>query len=173
MIFENSQFSLNNQSLLKDKIIRHIQELGGEYEPESSLSLRDQLFVCESIVEAPPVKQVDNNGMISVNGSVNDSYKRNVNFELTQSKLNVVIKLKKCTYKTSPKDIAIFLEQFFIDFPSKSGHWLYIAQHWTPRTIVRVIEKLIKLDFSGRATLHNPAGYFTYLIKFRKKRRSI
>jgi len=110
---------------------------------------------------------------VSVNGNVNDSYKHRANFELTESKQHVIRKLKGCTYLTPSIDIARLLEELFLEWPSKQGHWLYISQQYVPRVINRVIARLIKLHASGRITLQNPAAYFTMLIKFRKKRKPI
>jgi hypothetical protein len=177
--------NMNNRTLSEYEAIKRIELLGGTYNPDSTLSLHDQLQVCESITESSPVISDDtdgriilqmkeaNGGNVNVNGSVNGSCKRNVNFELTQSKQNVILELTSCSYQTPPIEIAKLLEEFFVNFPSKEGHWLYVAQHWNPRTILRVIQYLIKLDSSGRVSLRNPAKYFTHLIKFRKRRRGL
>ena len=176
---------MNSQSLLENEAICRIEQLGGIYDPESPLSVYDQLLACESIAESTPVTPDDEDGRIilglkdngnsngSVNGNVNGSCKRSVKFELTQSKRNVITELNASNFRTPPREIARLLEQFFIEYPSHDGHWLYIAQHWTPRTIIRVLNNLIKLDSTGRITVINPAGYFTYLIKFRKRRRNL
>lgn len=163
----------------KEEAIRRISQLGGQYDPTNiAFDLYNQLLACESIAEATPVKERDpydlpwNEEVVSGNGSINDSYKHTVNFVLTQDKLDAISQLKDCTYRTPPPTIAKLLEIVFVGHETKSGHWLYIAQHWAPRPIYRVITRLIKLQEVGFVTIRNSAAYFTFLIKNRKKRRS-
>lgn len=117
------------------------------------------------------VKEEQFSGNVSVNGNVNDTCKRYVNFELTQSKQQIITELAQCNYRTSPKAIAGLLEQLFTNCFTNPGHWLFIAQHYNPRAINRTINRLVKLHNVGSVTIQNPAAYFTYLIKYRKKRR--
>lgn len=158
-------------------IIKKIENYGARYDPSSGLSPEDQLLACEAVAEAIPVKEryyqenerTNDNAVVS--GMINGSYKRRANFELTQSRLKVIDELKTFNYRTAPNKIAPVLEYFFKECDSKEGHWLYIAQHYPPRVIFRVINYLIKLHNSGRSTILNPAAYFTKLIKFRKERK--
>lgn len=174
---------MNTQPLSKDEVIRRIGVLGGTYDPESTLSIDDQLLVCESLIHSTPVDPTDEDGRTllrlneeesvrngSSNGSVNGGYKRTENTQLSQSKHEVITKLKGCTYRTSPIVTARFLEELFVEYPSKAGHWFYIAQHWPPRRINQVIGNLRKLDFLNNSGIGNPAAYFTFLIKKRKRR---
>lgn len=110
---------------------------------------------------------------VGVNGSVNGTYKRRTNSKLTISKRNAINKLKGCTYRTPPRVVAEILDVIFTDYESKEGHWLYITQNWNPRAINRVVVQMTKQHRRGDTTIKNPAAYFTYLIKFRKKRRNL
>lgn len=148
------------------------------YNPNSNLDALDQLLICESVAEAVPIRDNFNRNEppdenVNVIGNGNDSYKRRVNFELTPDKLQVVSKLKNCRYFTPPVEVAQLLEEFFRDCGTKQGWWLSIAQQWTPRTINRVIVRLIKLQTTGFKSIQNPAAYFTFLIKKRKPRRNL
>lgn len=134
----------------------------------------DQLLACEALAEATPIKESyekEINKSASVNGMINGSCKHNATFELTQDRQQVVVKLDQCNYRTPPVEIACLLQEFFKEWQSKQGHWLYISQNWTPRTINRVINRLIKHQATGQVTINNPSAYFTFLIKHRKKRR--
>lgn len=168
---ENGNYNQSEQ-----EIIRKIEKLGGYYDPTSNLPLEDQLLICETIAESTPTDRnhPDAKWMRNVNvqWNGNDIRKRRVNFELTQSKLQAVSKLKVFNYRTPPKEIAEQLEILFQENPSYSSHWPYIAQTYTPRTINRVIHRMIKIHTSGR-TILNPSAYFTELIKHRQKRKSL
>lgn len=167
--------------LTKDEVIHLIGEAYHQgYNPNlPNFDVWDQLLACEAVAEATPVKEdyfirkevVNENA--SVNGNGNDSIKRQVNFELTQSKLLFIAKLKECNYLTSPKIIAKLLEELFFEWKSVGGHWLYIAQQYTPKAINSVINRIVQLHSSGRITVQNPAAYFTSLIKFHKRRNSL
>lgn len=161
------------------EIIQKIERLGGKYNPSSMLSIDDQLFICESLTkdEITPTFQERNKDNpkenVSVKWNDNDTYKRDAITTFTDTKRDIIEKLKTFTYTTPPVEIAQALQTLFADHPSKDGHWLYVAQHWNPRTINRVIERIIIFHTSGRKTIQNSAAYFTHLIKFRKKRRSL
>ncbi len=147
-----------------------------EYDPDRpNFDAWDQLLACEAVAESTPVNQEyerETSGNSSVNGMISDSCKRNVIFELTQSRHNVITELSKCNYRTHPIKIAQLLKELFKDWESKDGHWLYIAQNWTPRAINRTINRLTELHISGQKTINNPPGYFTLLVKHRKRRKS-
>lgn len=162
----------------KDEAIRLIEEVyHAHYDPENdAFDVYDQLLACESVAQSNPVNNLyfKNNektdGNEGVSGVVNGGYRQKVDFELTADKLQVIEKLKKCNYTTSPKEVAQLLEEFFTEYQSKPGHWLYVTQNWPPRPIIRVLQQMIKLSSSGQKTIQSWARYFTYLIKFRKKR---
>ncbi len=107
---------------------------------------------------------------VYVNG--NDGYKRHVNTQQALSKREAIVALSLCHYRTPPKEVAKLLGVVFKNHSSKEGHWLYIAQRWNPRAITRVIEMMTKQHRRGDVTIKNPAAYFTFLIKMRKKRRT-
>lgn len=162
----------------KIEIIKRIENYGARYNPNCfGGSAEDQLLACEAVAEATPIKEHHyqenerTNGNVSVNGMVNGSYKRRVNFELTQNKLQVIAKLKTCRYRNPPVEIAQLLDELFSGCETMPGWWLYVAQQWTPRVVNRVINKIIKIHNAGWKTIQNPAKYFSYLIKFRKKRK--
>lgn len=160
-------------------IVSKIESLGGEYAPDSDLSLEDQLLACESVAESTPVKPNYNNerettsASVSVNGSGNDSCKRSANFEITQIKLQFITQLKECDYRTPPIEIAHLLKELFQEYPSKPGHWLYVAQYWPPKAINGVLNYMVKRQNDGWESIQNPPGYFTNLINHHRKRRSL
>ncbi len=167
------------EEFTKDEVIRRIEEIYHQkYNSASYFDAWDQLLICESVAESTPVKEgyygekERDNENVSVNGNVSATYKRRVNFELTQSKLQSISRLKEFTFQTPKKEVAKQLEILFQDYPSKSSHWPYIAQTYTPRTINRVIHRMIKIHTSGQSIL-NPSAYFTEIIKYRKKRKSL
>lgn len=137
--------------------------------PSSDLSLDDQKWIWDNIPHTDNYKEYS--GTVDVNGDVFDTCKLSVTVELTFSNYEVVNKLRAYTHKTSPKIIAKSLEKLFKGWETKDGWWLYVAQHWNPREINRTITHLIKIYEKGLSTIRNPARYFTYLIKLRKKRK--
>lgn len=165
----------------KDEAIRRIEKYGAEYDPDLSMDAWDQLLACEAVAESTPVRDnyfqnKEENGAnenSSVQWSVNDTYKRTVNFELTEDKQKVFEKLKECTHRTSRFELAKLLEEFFSGCNTQEGHWLYIAQTYTPRVICWNLNYMIKLHISGRRVFKNWAAYFTETIKLRKKRKCL
>lgn len=168
-----------------DETIRRIEELGGSYDPESTLSLQDQLLICETLLHSTPVDPTDVDGRLilrlreeedkrngSDNGSVNGGCKRRVNFELTESKQRAIFQLNNFTNSCTPLEIERCLNEIFIEYPSKDGWWLYIAQHWTQRQINWVIREVLKLSSTGRIT-KDAAACFTFLIMKRKRRKAM
>lgn len=112
----------------------------------------------------------ERNGNSNVSG--NGGCEQIVKSKSIQNKHQIINGLEQCNYRTSPKKIALLLEELFIGYPStKENHWLYIAQHWPPRAINRVIKVMIKQHQRGERTIGNAAAYFTFLIKKRKKRK--
>lgn len=171
--FENPLTKVYPNGLTGKEIIRRIQEVyhAGYDLDNPDFDIYDQLLACEAVAEAEQERHEELDTNVSVNGNDNDTYKRIVNFELTESKLNVIKKLQTCTYQTPPIEISRLLEELFAEYPSKPGHWNYISQVYTPRTINRVIKRINKLHITRAKTIQNPAAYFTFLIKFRKKRK--
>lgn len=177
--------------LINNGIIQRIEKLGGVYDPESNLSLEDQLLICETLVnDSTPVDPDDWDGRtilrlreentdgvsVSVNGSVNDIGKRQENAEETQRKKQTIAELATCNYRTSPKKLASLLQIVFSSCITQDGHWLFVAQHYTPKSINSVIRQMTKAHVDGWVTIKSPAGYFTDVLKLyhplRKRRKS-
>lgn len=145
------------------------------YSPESELSADDQKYIWKLLC-ADSKKDTANNAEhnVIVNGSVNGGGKLSENTEKTLVKPTENDKLdsiKKCNYRTPPNKIATFLEQIFGVWDEKPGHWLYIAQYYTPKTINSVIYQMNKRQRRGEITLQKPGAYFTSVIKHKKKRK--
>lgn len=170
--------------LTKEEVIRKIQSYGAKYDlTNPNFDVFEQLLACEAIAESeaeakkrsvyyPEEKHNEEIKVnVSVNGMVNDTYKRTVNFELTENKLNVILKLKSYTNRTAPIKVSELLDKFFSDSNTKPNHWLYIAQTWPPRRIYLTLKQMLKRQEDGWTTIKTPAAYFTYLIKYRKKRK--
>ena len=171
-------------TISKEEAIRLIEGFyHARYDPnlEPNFDVYDQLLACEAIVEATPVKDYSiykntqrENANVSVNGNDNGGCKIKVNLELNPSKtelnFELINQLKNCNSSTPPKNIASLLERIFKTWESKEGHWLWIAQNYTARTINWVMAATIKEYLRG-GIRKNPPSYFTYLIKFRKKRK--
>lgn len=152
------------------------------YNKDSNLPYDEQLWIWEQLPLPEEdeqrlntiLKQEQNkNNESSINRSVRDTCKQQDNLTTNLSKTEANEKLKKCTYRTPPKEVAGYLECLFSDNPSKEGHWLYIAQHFNPRAINRTIVLMIKQQKTGERTIKNSSAYFTSLIKIRKQRRSM
>lgn len=168
---------MNTLSLSKDEAIRRISQLDGTYDPDSSLSIWDQLSACESLHESTPIKEhttleekktdEDGNGM-----RCNGSYKRSANTLLSQTKHDAIAQLKLCNYRTNPAKTSALLEDIFSDYRSDEGYWFSVAQRWPPRRINQVMNYLIKLESPDHVTVRNPAAYFTFLIRRRVERKS-
>ncbi|MGI0059450.1 MAG: hypothetical protein ACREBJ_06750, partial [Nitrosotalea sp.] len=154
-------------NLSKEEVIRRIRSYDAEPDLENkNFDIYDQLLACEAVTEgqeeynskqhASPYtsiqqnKEMNESGHVSGNG--NGTYKRQVNDMSSLSKHEVIEALKQLTHRTPPIEIAKLLEQLFIDYPSKEGHWLYVAQHWNPRAINRVIAHMIKSHSTGAVT---------------------
>ncbi|TSC88648.1 MAG: hypothetical protein G01um10145_815 [Microgenomates group bacterium Gr01-1014_5] len=133
----------------------------------SALSLDDQQWIWENIKEESEKEW----GSVSVNGSVNGAYKNGVNSELSWDKSKVISLLKQCTSDTPPIQVSAFLEELFKPWASKDGHWLWIAQTYTPRALNWAFLQTEKEYLRG-AIRTNPSAYFTYDLRFRKKRKS-
>lgn len=131
----------------------------------------DPQWIFKNIPYEHPEEKKELNDNVNLNGSVNDTYGLRIDAQLIQGKQRVIAELKTCTYRTSPKKIASLLEKLFNSSETKPGWWLYVAQHWPPRPINRVIAQMIKQHQLGQVTIKNPAALFTYLIQKREKRK--
>ncbi len=165
-------------TISKNEAIRRIKNYGGEYDSENqNFDVYDQLLACESVAEAHAVQENQSTTMQS--GTEKSGYgnwridggKQTINFKLTPSRLQTLEKLKQCTHRTDPPVIAKLLESYFDGCDSDPSWWLHVAQRWPPRPIYRVIDRLVKLQTSGRMSIRNPAKYFTFLIKKRRSRK--
>lgn len=161
------------------RIYKGANDKGGEmklkwyseyFEKEVGISSEDQKWIWENLHVKESNNEVKKNA--SVKGSVNGTYKNDTNLKLTISKSDALSSLGKCDYKTAPKKTAAYLEIIFSKYPSKEGHWLYIAQNYTPRTIKWVLKIVFKYQKRGEI-YKTPAALFTYLIKRRKKRKRV
>ena len=168
-----------NEESVKNRLenfIERIERLGGKYHPDSDLFVQDQLAAYEAISEATPISDNFRHTKRRDIPKEEVSGKRKelpVNDELTQSKLRATFLLRRCNYKTSPKKVAEYLE-IILSLPRKQGHWLYIAQKWPPRPIIRVLDYLDKLKNSGSLSIRtSEADYFTFLIKKRRRRKIV
>jgi len=131
------------------------------------------LFDYSKRVKEKTVGKDDTNTNVIVIGDVNDTYKINVNTNETLSNHRTITKLRECNYRTAPKLIASILESLFFGWNTEIGYWLYVAQHWNPKSIRGVISVIIKQHQRGETKVKNPAKYFTYLIKKRPMRKKI
>ena len=144
------------------------------YQKDNPLSYDDQKFIWENVPlpeddEQRP-RELRVNGNV-LNGSVNGGWKLNTNDEQNLSKSQVIARLKSSGYRTSPKKIAFYLETLFGRWEEKPEHWLYIAQHFTPKTINSVLVQMIKACRRGDITIRNPGAFFTSVIKHKRKRK--
>lgn len=111
-------------------------------------------------------------GTVSVlKGSVNGVPKLNTKSSEKLAKLNAISLLTRCTYKTSPREVANYLEVIFSSCGSKDGHWLFIAQHHTPKTICAVLREIIRKHQRSEITILNAGKFFTSIIKKKIKRK--
>lgn len=142
------------------------------YQKDNPLSYDDQKFISENIPLTSEAQE-EKGDMDSLNAyeSVNGIYKRQENLTEKQQKLEIITTLKSFNYRTHPKIIAEALEALFSCPKTKEGHWLYIAQHWTAKSINSVISEMIKRHSYGEVTIRNAPAYFTKLIKFHHMRK--
>lgn len=167
--------SVNRESYIRSKLseAETIYRIRDVYHSNVKLNhpnfdIWDQLLACEAVAESTPVNyEYLKNNESMLNGNGNDIRKLTGNFSLTERKLEIISQLKETNYLTPPETIAELLQEFFIESNSKEGHWLYIAQSYTPKSINSVLNRLK----SVYKTSKNPAAYFTFLIKKKSKRR--
>lgn len=159
--------------LTLEKVINLIRNVyHAQYDPTKlNFDAWDQLLACETIEKTTPKEEEITKDSVSVSGNGSDSGKLSDKSESTQGKREAIAELRTCTYKTPPREVALLLEKLFSSHKSKPGHWLYIAQHYTPRAINRTINRMMKRHNSGHESILNTSAYFTYTIQFRKKRK--
>lgn len=142
---------------------------------ESTLSLDEQKFIDKSSFLFYPKqhKQLELSANDSVNAyeSVNGGCKYGVKNELNWPNYEVVLQLKNLKSNDSPKEVARLLQYLFSPWPSNDGHWLWIAQRYTPRVINWQVSATIKEYLRG-AIRKTPPAYFTFEIHFRRKIKS-
>lgn len=161
----------NRNRFNEQEAIRRIEQFyHAGYNPNwPDFDAYEQLLVCESLAESE-AKEETNGNVLSIGV---DTCKRNVNLELTESKLEVISKLKDCNYKTPPIEVAQLLEAFFANPDTRPGYWLSVAQTWPPRRIYLSINQMFKRQSGGWTTIKNPAAYFNFLINRREKRKGL
>lgn len=145
------------------------------YNKDIQLSYDDQKFIHENILlEEGCGHQVKDNIGENVNAyeSVNGGRKDKRNSGQNLGKLQAIKNLKICNYRTPPKEIALYLETIFGIWQEKPVHWLFIAQHYTPKTINSVINQIIKNFQNGAVPLRVPGAFFTFVIKHKRKRKA-
>ena len=142
------------------------------YQEDNPLSYEDQKYISENI-QLTSENQEEKGCMDNLNAyeSVNGTYKRQENLTEKQQKFKIITTLKSFNYRTHPKIIAEALEALFSCPNTQKGHWLYIAQHWTAKSINSVISEMLKRHFYGEVTIKNAPAYFTDLIKFHHMRK--
>ncbi|MBP8961079.1 hypothetical protein KBG31_02560 [Patescibacteria group bacterium] len=144
------------------------------YDKSSVLSYDDQRWIWENAPlpeeDKKKLRELRTNGNAIVNESVNGTCKLEVKSELNWHKSNLISELKRCNSDTPQNKIAFLLEEIFKFWISKNGHWLWVAQTYTARTINWVMAATVKEYLRG-GIRKTPPAYFTYLLKFRKKRK--
>lgn len=162
----------NHNNFSKEEAIRQIEQVyHAGYDPNSDLSIWEQLEICESLAETGEEYQKNKNLNEGVNVSGNGSYKRKVKYELNWYKSELIHELKLCTSDTPQNEIATLLEEIFKPWPSnKEGYWLWIAQTYTARTLIWVMSATVK-KYLRSGIRKTPPAYFVYLLKFRKQRK--
>lgn len=158
-----------------DEIIRRITETyHADYDLNNpNFDIYDQLLVCEAIDEAEQEYQEKNNGInenVIVSGDVLGSSKLKENFEQKLNKKQAIVKLKHLNYRTPPTEIELYLNIIFGQWKEKPEHWLFIAQHYTPKTINSIIGQMIKQHQRKDVSIKTPGAYFSSVIKHRPKR---
>ncbi|KKT67622.1 MAG: hypothetical protein UW60_C0003G0030 [Candidatus Woesebacteria bacterium GW2011_GWA2_44_33] len=107
-----------------------------------------------------------------LNASVNGSCKSFVDWALNCRNSKVVLSLKQSNSDTPPIELEALLKEIFLQWPSKEGHWLWIAQRHTARSINRQVMDTLKQGLRG-AIRKTPPAYFTDRIKYRERRKQL
>lgn len=161
------------------EIVRKIESYGARYNSDSGLSLEDQLLACEAVAESAPVIEHNETknppateGEASLRSSSSSACYLKVNDKLADSLHSAIEQLVKLDYKSSRYEIAEILQKTFGD-PRKEGHWLWCAQNYTPRPIIRTIAEIYRSLLLGKWAGQTPADFFTFLLKKRQRRAKI
>lgn len=104
--------------------------------------------------------------------NANGSCKSFVDWALNCLNSKVLLSLKQSNSDTPPIELEALLKEMFLQWPSKEGHWLWIAQRHTARSINRQVMDTLKQSLRG-AIRKTPPSYFTYGIKNRKRRKQL
>lgn len=110
-------------------------------------------------------------GNVCANGDVPGSYKQQENSKQKLTKHQAILKLKQFNYKTPAIEIESCLNIIFEYWEVKPDYWLFIAQHYTPKTINSIIAQMTKQHQRRDISIKNPGAYFSSIIKHRPKRR--
>jgi len=105
-----------------------------------------------------------------LNGNANGSCKSFVDWALNCSNSKALLSLKQSSSDTPPIELEALLKEIFLKLPSKEGHWLWVAQRYTARSINWQMADTIKQCLRG-VIRKTPPSYFTYRIKHRKWRK--
>lgn len=173
--FEAKLVKIYPNSLTGKEIIHRITDVyhAGYDLNNEDFDIYDQLLACEAIAEAEQEYQEKNNVTnenVAVSGDVLGSSKLNENSKQNLTKHQATAKLKHFNYKTSAVEIESCLNIVFGIWKEKPEHWLFIAQHYTPKTINSIISQMIKQHQRKDVSIKNPGAYFSFIIKHRPKR---
>lgn len=78
--------------------------------------------------------------------------------------------LKRCRYTTPAWAIAGLLSIILDNAKTQEDNWIYIASHYTPKTINSVIREMASSTRWGYK-IKNPPAYFTSMFKHKKMRK--
>lgn len=142
------------------------------YKPDFDLTLGDQQFIWENT----PFTEEDENKLKELkvkrdanvihNGSAIGICKDTKKIPEKQIKILAIKNLQKSRVNTtSLKDIASWLKDLFGIWTEKPLHWLFIAEHYTPKAINSVINEMQKRKSGGAMPLDNPGAYFTKVLR--------
>lgn len=156
--------------------ISEIQKLYPNWHsPDSNLPYEDQKWIWENVPLSDEDKttttELQHWNNDHVNGIDIGGNKLQENDIQNSDKTKAITKLKESNYRTAPKELTSYLEIIFGIWQEKPDHWLFIAQHYTPKSINSVINEIDKSVERGSITLRNPGAYFTRLIKYHPKRK--
>lgn len=165
------------RTLSLNEAIRRIKESGGVYDPHfQGLDAWDQFMICKGLEQSQRDYKnwaIENNVSVNGNDSDNVPQKRQANIWLTDEKRRIITEIKQLNHRSSRRLLESLLCQLFQEWPSKPGHWLYVAQHWNPKSISACLGQMVHETDYGIKTYFSPARYFTDIIKWRKKRKNI
>ncbi len=143
------------------------------YSPDSELSKDDQQWIWENLPLPQDDKQISYstaNDDGYVNGDVYGGCKSSLNPELIWYRSDAIVSLSKTNSETTELEKAKYLNEIFKYWPCTDNYWLSVAQYYSSRVINWVLNETIKQYVRGNIKT-NPAKYFTFVIKHRKKRK--